>query len=102
MGDLVRGTHGQSARLLVALGQVEAPTGLCLIFAGISASDGELETRCEAQCVAAGYASARIGPNSDRDPNDRRTCFVACICEGAGKPPREFRAERGDERDSPR
>ena len=33
-----------------------------------------------------------FGPNSDRDPSDRRSWFVACICEAPGRAPREFRA----------
>jgi hypothetical protein len=92
IGELVRGVHGRRAQMLLALGLVILPMGACLTFAGVTTSDRERAQRCNTQCTAEGYASARIGPNSDRDPNDRRTWFVACICEEPGMAPREFRA----------
>ena len=92
LGELLRGVHGRRARLLLALGLVAWPIGMCVTFAGVGAADSERAARCETYCKAMSYTTSRIGPNSDRDPNDRNTWFVACICEGVGKPAREIRA----------
>lgn len=92
LGELLRGVHGNRARALLAIGLAMLPIAMCTIFAGVTAGDAERARRCETECTAAGYATSRIGPNSDRDPSDRRTWFVACICEAPGRAPREFRA----------
>lgn len=82
MGELFRGAHGSAARIAVLVSFVMMPIGACLLFGGVAASDAERRNRCEARCSAEGYASGRIGPNSERDSDDRTTWFVACICEG--------------------
>ncbi|MFK8004047.1 MAG: hypothetical protein AB8H86_31065 [Polyangiales bacterium] len=83
IGELFRGAHGSGARIAVLISFVMMPIGACLLFAGVASSDAERRNRCEARCSAEGYEQARIGPNSGRDPSDRTTWFVACICEDA-------------------
>lgn len=82
IGELFRGTHGSGARTAVLVSFVMMPIGSCLLFSAVASSDAERRDRCEARCSAEGYASGRIGPNSERDTSDRTTWFVACICEG--------------------
>ena len=82
LGELFGGTHGARSRALLLLSFVLLPIGACLLFAGVAAADHERAERCEAFCAAEGYASARMGPNSNRVRSDRSTWFVACICEG--------------------
>lgn len=93
IGELLRGAHGTRARRWVVVSLVLLPMGMCLIFSGVTASDFERAERCERHCAREGYASGRIGPNSDRDPQDRSTWFVACICDGNEREPAEFVAD---------
>ncbi len=92
MGELSRGVHGRGARLMFFGSFPLLLAGACLLFAAVGASDRARAKRCEDRCVATGYESSRIGPNSDRT-DDHATWFVACICEGGGQAPVEFRAD---------
>lgn len=93
LGELRRGEHGKTARLLLAVSLVLLPIGACLLFAGVAQSDRQRAERCEQRCLSEGFASAAIGPNSDRVPGDARSRFVACICEGNGRERVEYRAD---------
>ena len=68
--------------------------GACMTFSSVAMSDWERAKACEERCIAEGYEDGRIGPNSDRDQQDRSTWFVACICQRETLPPLEFPADR--------
>ena len=94
LGELIRGEHGRKARLSLMVSFVVMPIGACFCFGGVAKGDHERFRRCTAYCQSNGYNASRIGPNSDRS-EDRRTWFVACICEEGdlGKTPMEVRAD---------
>jgi hypothetical protein len=92
LGELFSGAHGPQPRAHMRLGVLMVAVGAVFLFAGVAASDRERARRCDAHCRAAGFRAARIGPNADRDPKDRSTWFVACICEGGEGAPLEVDA----------
>lgn len=94
LGEIRRGEHGTMARRLLTLGAVLMPVGACLLFAGVARSDHQRAERCEERCVAEGFASGVIGPNTNRVKGDPKSRFVACICEGNGQESVEYRANQ--------
>ncbi|MCA9607799.1 MAG: hypothetical protein KC619_19455 [Myxococcales bacterium] len=93
MRAVLRGDHGSGTRVVFLVALVAMLVGSGLTFAGVGAADAARLEACGARCRDLGYPDHRIGPNSDRDDADRTTWFVACICEGADRPPTELRAE---------
>lgn len=90
LGHLWSGRMGSRRRgqLLLSLGLIG--TGVITCFSGVAAMDAERAARCRDVCVAAGYATGRIGPSVDRTPKGR---FVACTCPADDKPALELRAD---------
>jgi hypothetical protein len=93
IGEIMRGDFGPKTKLLTSVGALLMVAGACFAFSGVMMADAARERRCRQLCTSRGFSSGRIGPNSDRDPRDRATAFVACICEGPGREPLETRAE---------
>ncbi len=93
IGALLRGDHGARPRLVLVAGFLAMIAGACLLFGGVASRDRARNEACEARCRELGHPRSRIGPNSDRDESDRRTWWVACICEGGDGDPVELRAD---------
>lgn len=92
IGEIMRGRRGGGARLVMAVGILGIIAGGCIAFSGVAALDRARAERCREHCRAAGFERARVGPNRDRDPRDRDTWWVACICEGGPSEPIEVPA----------
>ena len=92
--ELLDGDRGVRARRGAIGSLLALMMGAGLLFAAVASSDVERASRCRSHCEAAGYPAARIGPNTGRDPKDRATWFVACICEGGARTPLEVDANR--------
>ncbi len=93
IGALLRGDHGPRPRLVLVGGFLAMIAGACLLFGGVASRDRARNEACEARCRELGHPRSRMGPNSDRDEQNRRTWWVACICEGGAGEPIELRAD---------
>ena len=90
LGELSRGQHGRTKKLLLGVALVLGCFGGCTAMIGASQRDAAVRKACETKCKSDGFEQGKLGPSTERDPQKpNRHKFVACICSG-GKDTLEF------------
>ena len=90
LGEVSRGQHGAGKRLGLGVGMLLIVVGACGAFAGTAVKDAGVRKACETKCKADGFEQGKLGPSTERHPQQpKRHSFVACICSG-GKDTVEF------------
>ena len=90
LGEVSRGQHGAGKRLGLGIAVLLIVVGACGAFAGTAQKDAARRTACDAKCKTDGFEQGKLGPSTERHPQQpNKHRFVACICSG-GKDTVEF------------
>lgn len=90
LGEIGRGQHGAGKRIGLLAALLLVVVGACGAFVSSASKDAGVRDACTAKCKADGFENGKLGPSTERDPQQpNKHKFVACICSG-GKDTVEF------------